>query len=142
MATMKVEGFIIKLNYEFLLHLIKYLFVGGVNAILTFIIYFLFLKIFGVYYLISFSIAWISGVVFTYVINFLWVFKPEEKIRFKNRFIKYFIVYLTSYGTNMFLLKLVKEKAGLDPLIAQLFIIPIVVMINFLGIKYWSLRKY
>ncbi|MCP5105625.1 MAG: GtrA family protein [bacterium] len=132
----------IKLDRQFFVHLVKYGFVGAFNAVFTFIIYFVLLKIVGLHYLLSFSISWASGVLATYVINFKWVFKPEDKLVFKSRLMKYFIVYITSYVINMALLGTITESTGWDPLLAQFLIIPLVVSINFFGIKYWSMRPY
>jgi len=119
----------------------KYLFVGGLNFIFTLCIYFFFLKILKVNYLISFSVACLLGVFLTYIINFLWVFKPEQALVFRTRLKKYFVVCLASYLFNLFLLKLLKERTGIDPFIIQLFILPMVIAINFLGMKYWSLKS-
>ncbi|MGD2088274.1 MAG: GtrA family protein [Candidatus Aminicenantes bacterium] len=129
----------IKLNREFLLHFVKYSFVGILNAILTFLLYFILLKIFHLHYLVSLSVSWLLGVLLTYVINFLWVFKPEQKLVFKSRLLKYFVVYVSSYLLNIFLLKTLTELTGGDPLLVQLFILPVVVAVNFAGIKYWCM---
>ena len=74
----------IKLNREFFLHFVKYSFVGILNAIFSFMLYFILLKIVHLQYLAAFSVSWLLGVLLTYVINFLWVFKPEQKLVFKK----------------------------------------------------------
>lgn len=127
------------LNREFLLHFVKYSFVGLFNAVFTFLLFFIFLKLFHIHYLVSFSASWLLGVLATYVINFLWVFKPEDKLVFKSRLLKYIAVYLTSYLLNMFLLERLTGMTGGDPILVQLFIVPVVVAVNFTGIKYWCM---
>jgi len=139
----KIKGGIengVKGDRHFFKHLLKYGVVGGFNAVFTFAIYFLLLKVLYIHYLVSFSISWLAGVLATYVVNFVWVFKPEDKLVFKSRLAKYIIVYLTSYLSNMVLLGLITESTGWDPLLSQFLIVPLVVAINFLGIKYWSLK--
>ena len=131
----------VKINREFLLHFVKYSLVGTLNAIFSFLLYFILLKIFHLHYLVAFSISWLLGVLLTYVINFLWVFKPEQKLVFKSRLVKYFVVYISSYLLNMFLLKYFTELTGGDPLLVQLFILPVVVAVNFTGIKYWCMNS-
>lgn len=131
----------VKINREFLLHFVKYSLVGILNAIFSFLLYFILLKIFHIHYLVAFSISWLLGVLLTYVINFLWVFKPEQKLVFKSRLMKYFVVYISSYLLNMFLLKYFTELTGGDPLLVQLFILPAVVAVNFTGIKYWCMNS-
>ena len=130
-----------KSNRELIRHFVKYSFVGMINAVFSFLLYFILLKIFHLHYLVSFSISWFLGVLLTYVINFLWVFKPEQKLVFKSRLLKYFVIYISSYLLNMFLLKNLTELTGGDPLLVQLFILPVVVAVNFTGIKYWCMSS-
>ena len=130
----------IELDREFILHFFKYSFVGGFNALFTFLLYFILLKTIHLHYLVALSISWVSGVLLTYILNFLWVFKPEQKLVFKSRLLKYFLVYITSYVLNLFLLKHFTELTGGDPLWIQFFIMPVVVVINFTGIKYWCMN--
>jgi putative flippase GtrA len=125
---------------ELIVHFTKYSLVGILNAIFTIAVYFALLKALHMHYLMAFSISWASGVLLTYSINFLWVFKPEENISFKNRFWKYVLIFVTSYLINITLLKHFTEWIKIDPFIIQLFILPLVVMINFCGVKYWALK--
>lgn len=129
----------IKPHREFVLHFFKYSFVGLINTVFTFLLYFILLKIIRLHYLVSLSIAWVLGVQLTYVINFLWVFKPEQKLVFKSRLLKYFAVYITAYLLNILLLKNLTRLTGGDPLWIQFFIIPVLVAVNFTGIKYWCM---
>lgn len=118
----------------------KYVLVGLSNAIFTTIIYLLLLKVFHVPYTVAFTVSWLMGLFFTYVINFVWVFKPERKLEFKRRLWKYALVYVASYLVNIMLLRLVVEHYQIDPFIAQLFIIPLVIAINYSGMKFWALK--
>jgi putative flippase GtrA len=122
------------------IHFTKYSFVGIGNLIFTLTIYVFFLNLLKFRYEVAFTLSWLAGVFFTYLINFIWVFKPEEKITFRKRIPKYFFVYLLSYILNMLLLKLLVEHFSFQPLISQIFIIPLIVLINFTGIKYWALK--
>jgi putative flippase GtrA len=126
---------------EFIIHFIKYGIVGFSNFLVTGAVYYILLRVLFVWYPISFMLSWGIGVLYTYLINFIWVFKPEEKIEFKHRLWKYFLVYATSLIVNLTLLTYIVEVFSLDPFWSQFLIIPIVVLINFIGIKYWALRK-
>ncbi len=126
---------------QFIIHFIKYSFVGFGNLLFTLAVYFLFLKILDFHYLVAYTISWVSGLLFTYVINFLWVFKPEQKLQFKERLFKFCVVFLISFLVNFFLLKWLTQASGKDPLLAQIFILPLIVAINFTGVKYWAMRK-
>lgn len=120
---------------------VKYVIVGTSNAAFTLAVYLLFLKVLRLDYILSFSLSWLLGVFFTYVINFLWVFKPDQKLEFKKRLWKYVAVYACSYAVNVLLLRLVVEKFAVDPLYAQLILIPLVIVVNYFGMKYWALSK-
>ena len=119
---------------------VKYVFVGGLNFVFGLVVFYLLLHVLKINYLIAFSITWILGVLLTYVINFVWVFKPNEKIDFKARLLKYISVYILSYLINLLLLKVLTEYSGYDPYYIQFGLIPIVMVINFLGMKFWSLK--
>jgi putative flippase GtrA len=99
------------------------------------------LKILGIQYLIAFTITWMIGILLTYIINFVWVFKPDEKLKFRERLLKYILVYVLSYLINIGLLKILVQSYSFDPFWLQLFILPIVVLINFFGFKFWALKE-
>ena len=119
---------------------LKYVLVGGLNFIFGSAIYYLFLHAFRLHYLVAFSMAWLLGVLLTYIINFVWIFKPEERLNLRVRLIKYFVIYSTSYLVNIWLLKAITEYSQQDPFYIQFGIIPIIMVINFLGMKFWSLK--
>jgi putative flippase GtrA len=135
-GTSMILRLISKLKYE----VIRFTLVGMFNAGLTFVTYFLLLKIFKINYLIALIISWVLGVVFSYILNFSWVFKPEQRMQFKERFIKYFSAYLISFALNLFALTYIVEYIGFDPFYVQTALIPLIVIINFATSKFWSLR--
>ncbi|MEQ8304018.1 MAG: GtrA family protein [Cyclobacteriaceae bacterium] len=120
---------------------VKYLFVGGINFLFGLITFYIFLHIMQLNYLVAFTISWALGILLTYVINFIWIFKPTEKLVFRARLVKYVVVYLASYTINVVILKVLTDYTGSDPFYLQFGIIPIVMIVNFLGMKYWSLRS-
>jgi len=119
----------------------KYLVVGGSNFFLNLFIYIVLIRVFGCHYLLALSVSWFAGVVFTYTVNFLWVFQPEESLVFRRRFYKYFIIYLSTYLLNMLALEYFVTRVQMDPLYIQLMIMPFVVVLNFTGSKFISLNK-
>jgi putative flippase GtrA len=123
-----------------LIKFIKYSLVGGINFAFSMLLFLLLLKVLFVGYFISFTITWLFGILLTYTINFIWVFKPADKFEFKKRMLKYFLVYLFSYGVNIILLKYLVNTFEYDPFWLQFFIIPIIIVINFFGFKFWALK--
>lgn len=119
----------------------KFTIVGAANFILTFIVFTAMLKVFGVNYLLSLVVAWVVGMLFSYVLNFTWVFKPQQKIQFKARFFRFFLASALSIALNMLALSYIVERTGFDPFYVQLALIPFIVIFNFSTAKFWSLRR-
>ena len=123
-----------------MLQFVKYGLVGGINFVVSTGLFLLMLKVFLVGYIIAFTITWLCGIVLTYVINFVWVFKPEEQLEYMKRMPKYFLVYVVSFVINLFLLRYIVQNNHADPFWAQMSILPLVVVINFFGFKMWALK--
>ncbi len=126
--------------HKFKIEATKFTVVGAANFALTLAVFTIMLKVLGINYLLSLAVAWLIGMLFSYALNFSWVFKPEQKIQFKSRFLKYFLAGVVSLLLNMFILKLIVEWAGFDPFWVQMSLIPVIVIFNFSTAKYWSLR--
>lgn len=118
----------------------KFTLVGAANFVLTFVVFTLLLKVFSLHYLLSLFVAWAVGIFFSYTLNFLWVFRPEERIQFKARFLKFFLASALSIGLNLLALRFVVKSTAWDPFYVQLGLIPFIVGFNFSTAKYWSLR--
>jgi putative flippase GtrA len=119
----------------------KFTLVGAANFLLTFIVFTTMLKVMSLNYLFSLVAAWVVGLCFSYALNFSWVFKPEQKIQFKDRFPRYFLASAVSIALNMLLLSYIVEHTGFDPFYVQMALIPLIVIFNFFTAKYWSLRR-
>ena len=126
--------------HKFKVEATKFTIVGMVNFLLTFVVFTAMLKVFRVDYLLSLAAAWVMGLIFSYVLNFSWVFQPEQKIQFKGRFLRFFLASVLSIGLNMLVLSYVVERTGAEPFYVQLALIPWIVIFNFSAAKFWSLR--
>jgi putative flippase GtrA len=118
----------------------KFTFVGALNFGLTFVVFTIMLKIIGANYLISLGTSWVFGMLFSYALNFSWVFKQENKICFDARFLKFLTTGLISITLNMLVLSFLVGHSEIDPFYLQILLIPLVVVFNFTATKYWSLR--
>jgi len=118
----------------------KFTLVGALNFALTFIVFTAMLEVLRVNYLLSLVTAWVVGMLFSYVLNFSWVFKPEQKIQFRARFVRFFLASMLSIALNMLALRYVVESTDIGPFYAQLALIPFIVVFNFSTAKFWSLR--
>lgn len=119
----------------------KFTIVGAANFILTFVIFTAMLKVLTINYLVSLATASIVGMIFSYVMNFAYVFKPEQKIQFKERFVKFFLASLLSIVLNMLILRYIIEHSSFDPFDVQMALIPFIVIFNFATAKFWSLKQ-
>ena len=127
--------------YKFKIQVTKFTLVGAANFVLTFIVFTTMLKIMGVNYVISLAVAWVVGIIFSYVLNYIWVFKPEKVIQFKAPFIRFFLAGLFSVGLNILALSYLAEHTVFDPFYLQLALMPFIVIFNFVTAKFWSLKR-
>ncbi len=126
--------------HKFKIEATKFTLVGAANFVLTFIVFTMMLKVWQVNYLLSLSTAWFFGMLFSYVLNFYWVFKPEQKFQFRSRFFRFFLASVLSIALNMLILSYIVEHNDFDPFYIQMALIPFIVVLNFSTAKYWSLR--
>jgi putative flippase GtrA len=127
--------------HKFKIEATKFTIVGAANFVLTFVVFTTMLKVFGVNYLLSLVAAWVVGMLFSYTLNFLWVFKPEQKIQYKSRFARFFIASVISVVLNMLALRYIVESTKFDPFYIQMCLIPFIVIFNFATAKLWSLSR-
>lgn len=121
--------------------LFKYLVTGAMNAVLTCLVYLAGLYVFRLHYLLALILAFAVGVVFTYVLNFVWVFRPESRLSFRKRFFQYVSSNAGTFAVNLAALYVLVDFAGGDPFLSQVFLMVVIVAANFLLAKHWSLRK-
>jgi len=118
----------------------KFTLVGAANFVLTFLVFTAMLKVFNVNYLLSLVASWVVGMFFSYALNFSWVFKPERKIQFKARFVRFFLASILSIVLNILALSYIVERTGFDPFYLQMALIPFIIVFNFSTAKFWSLK--
>ena len=119
---------------------VRFLLVGGANFFLTLALFFLFLKFASFHYVAAFILASMIGVLFTYILNYLFVFLPEERLQFRERFLRYAFANCISIALNAILLPVAVTATGFDPLRTQFLLLPIIVLFNFATAKFWSLK--
>ncbi len=127
--------------HKFKIEATKFTLVGAGSFVLTFSVFTVLLKTLGMNCLLSLIAAWLVGMPFSYILNFVWVFKPEDKIQFKARFIRFILASILSIVLNMLVLNYIVEHTGFDPFYLQLALIPFIAIFNFSTAKYWSLQK-
>lgn len=129
---------------ETIIQFIKFGFVGGINTILSYGIYYVLCIIMGLNYLLSQGIAWFITVFISYVLNNMMTFSDGGKSEWSIRnLVK---VYISYSVTGLFLatflswiwVDLLSINKAFAPIINLFFTIPL----NFLLNKYWAYAKH
>lgn len=122
---------------------VKFGIVGVINTSVSYGIYSALVYL-GIYYVVSNVMAYIVGIIVSYLLNSKFVFKKSEG---ENRSIwQTFIKMCTSYAIvnlllQSLLLALLVEKMELSKYIAPLIILCITVPLNFVLNKFWTFKK-
>ena len=129
---------------ETIVQFIKFGFVGGINTVLSYAIYYVLCIILGFNYLLSQGIAWFITVFISYVLNNIMTFSDGGST---NWSIKNLVkVYISYSVTGLFLatflswiwVDILSIEKAFAPIINLLFTIPL----NFLLNKYWAYAKH
>ena len=117
--------------------LLKFNFVGILNAIVSYCVFIFFLDYFN--YIISLFISHLFGVTHSYIWNRHWTFKKtKSKV---NEFLKFNSVYVIVFVVNAVSLIFLVDTLKLNPGIGQLMVLPVISIISFVGHKYWSFNE-
>jgi putative flippase GtrA len=119
---------------------VKFGTVGVSNTLLTFIVYTLLLKVFGVWYLAASAIGFLVGAINGFLWNRRWTFK--EHVGDLLTPIRWGIVQGCGLGLNLLLLYLLVDSAGLDKLLSQAFATAVVTVVTFLANRAWTFRVH
>lgn len=111
--------------------IIKFFWVGLANSAVTYLIYLAFNLILD--YRISYTLSYISGILFSVYFNGRFVFQTSVTIK---TVIEYLIFYSTSFGLGILLLTFFVSYVHLSELLAPLFVLITVVPINFFGARF------
>lgn len=123
------------------MEIVKFLVVGGINFIFTLALLYICISTLEVNPLVSIAVVSIAGLILTYYLNSKWVFLPGQKIDFQKNLPRYLAANAVSIVLNMFLLHILLLKTSLSVFFAQFFLVPFIVVFNFVTAKFWSLRR-
>ena len=119
--------------------LFRYFLVSGLNFVLTFCVFTLSLKLLGISYPISLTLAFLMGNLFTYVLNYIFVFRVGSQFTV-GPFFKYIFANSFTFGINLAALVFIVEAFDTDPFWTQVVLMFPIVAANFLFAKFWSLK--
>ncbi|HEX4188139.1 MAG TPA: GtrA family protein [Solirubrobacteraceae bacterium] len=114
--------------------------VGVSNTLLTFLVYTVLLKGFGVWYLAASAIGFVAGAVNGFLWNRRWTFK--EHVGDALTPVRWFVVQGCGLGVNIGILYLLVHDAGVDKLVSQACATAIVTVLTFLANRAWTFRVH
>jgi putative flippase GtrA len=114
--------------------------VGVSNTLLTFAVYTVLLKGFGVWYLAASAIGFLTGAVNGFLWNRRWTFK--EHVGDALTPVRWFIVQGCGLGLNVGILYLLVNDARVDKLLSQACATVIVTVLTFLANRAWTFRAH
>lgn len=114
---------------------LRFLIAGGANTVLTYLLYLALLNVVG--YLIAFTLSFLAGIVFAFVIYSAFVFKTPFVWR---KLLQYPILYGLQYAGGLALLLVLVEYMGLDKRFAPIINVIVLTPVTFVLNK-WFLSK-
>lgn len=115
---------------------IRYVLAGFFNTALTYLIYLFFLMFMT--YSLSYTLAYILGILTSYLINTVFVFRVNLSWR---KLLQYPFIYLVQFFINSFVLSTVVTLFGVDEKIGPIFVLFVSVPISYLLTKLLLNRK-
>jgi putative flippase GtrA len=121
-----------------LMQFMKFGLVGVSNTLLTFLVYTVLLKVFGVWYLAASAIGFAAGAVNGFLLNRRWTFRGHIGDALTP--VRWTVVQGCGLALNEALLYLFVDGFDLDELVGQAFATAIVTVITFLVNRAWTFR--
>ncbi len=123
-----------------LVQFVKFGIVGVSNTLLTFAIYTLLLKVFGVWYLAASAIGFAVGATNGFLLNRRWTFR--EHVGDALTPVRWAVVQTCGLGINEGLLFVFVHDARLDKLVAQALATIVVTISTFFANRAWTFRVH
>jgi putative flippase GtrA len=121
-----------------LVQFVKFGIVGISNTLLTFVVYTLLLKVFGVWYLAASAIGFVIGAVNGFLLNRRWTFAGHVGDSLTP--VRWAVVQSGGLGINLGLLYVFVHDAAFDKLIAQALATIVVTVTTFFVNRAWTFR--
>lgn len=113
----------------------RYCFVGGLAFLVDYGLLYLLSDKVGLHYLLSASIAFITGLVVNYLISTFWVFSESKYEDKRKEFAIFAIIGVIGLGLTEGLMWLFTDLAGLHYMLSKLITAALVLLWNFIARK-------
>ncbi len=135
-----LPGPLARLNAPLVVQFVKFGIVGVSNTLLTFLVYTVLLKVFGVWYLAASAIGFGVGATNGFLLNRRWTFR--EHVGDSLTPVRWAIVQGCGLAVNEALLYLFVHDARLDKLLAQACATVFVTLSTFFANRAWTFRVH
>lgn len=119
---------------------LKFGLVGVSNTVLTFVVYTILLKVFGVWYLAASAIGFVVGATNGFLLNRRWTFR--EHVGDALTPVRWAVVQGAGLALNLGLLFVFVNEAGLDKLVGQACATVVVTVTTFFANRAWTFRMH
>ncbi len=119
---------------------ITFCMVGALGTILNYSIYFILLRFFEVYYLISSALGFVLPIFVVFPLNKRLTFRVLEKKGVTGMFMKYFMVCAFSLFLDQLSMIVQVELFHVNYYIAKVFTLGVTTSSNFLGSKFFAFK--
>jgi len=117
---------------------LKYVFVGCLNTVVFYCIYYIMLQL-GFFYALSVTVGTVIGIINSYFWNKFFTFKSKKKSIEEMH--KFLMVYFVQYLSNLLIIYLCINYIGISAELAGIVAISIGLFISYFGHKFWSFRN-
>jgi putative flippase GtrA len=135
-----VAGVAARLRSPVAVQFVKFGIVGVSNTLLTFVVYTVLLKVFGVWYLAASAIGFIAGATNGFLLNRRWTFR--EHVGDALTPVRWAIVQSCGLALNLGMLFLFVTEAHLDKLLSQALATGVVTVSTFFANRAWTFRMH
>lgn len=115
-----------------MIKLIKFFIVGGINTLISLIVFYLFNKVLGINHMISSVIGYGSGMANSYILNKKWTFKDNDNKIF-IQLMKFIAVNGISLGVNLFAMYMLVDLSHCDSMLSQIIATAFSTITNYIG---------
>lgn len=121
---------------------LRFALVGASGVLVNLAVYSSGLYLFGLYYLWSATLSFVTAMTTNFLLNLRWTFQTHDRgwSAIGLQYLRYTLVTLFSYGVNILVLWLLVDFWQWHKIPAQLGAIALTTVSNFLGSKLWAFR--
>jgi putative flippase GtrA len=129
------------INKENQRQICRFLVIGAISTCVSYLVFILLFRVFDVHYILSSALGFFAGILFGYPANRRWTFGVSKSEKKAASVYKYFSTYIFSLFVGMILLRITVEWFLVMPELANVLVICVTTLMNFLGTKLWVFKK-